>query len=87
MHVFLPTVPLVPLRANRSVFLPLWNNVDYSGETWREAPPSEDEDRQEEQEKEEDEEDGYGRVFIVLGQKSPRYVSCVFVHQSFVFLF
>lgn len=58
MCVFLPAVPLVPLRANRSVFLPLWNNVDYSGETWREAPPSEDEDRQSEQEEEEEEEEG-----------------------------
>nr|XP_054590818.1 RPA-related protein RADX [Nothobranchius furzeri] len=36
-----PTGPLVPLRANRVVFLPLWNSVDYSGEVWREAPPTE----------------------------------------------
>uniref|UniRef100_A0A096MI98 Si:ch73-71d17.2 n=1 Tax=Poecilia formosa TaxID=48698 RepID=A0A096MI98_POEFO len=32
---------LLPLRASRSVFLPLWNNVDYSGEAWMEAPPTE----------------------------------------------
>ncbi|KAM8899692.1 RPA-related protein RADX isoform 3-T3 [Spinachia spinachia] len=41
---------LVPLRANRSVFLPLWNNVDYSGEAWREAPPAEEEEEEEEEE-------------------------------------
>ncbi|KAM9414388.1 RPA-related protein RADX [Pholidichthys leucotaenia] len=45
-----PAGPLVPLRANRSVFLPLWNNVDYSGEAWTEAPPTEDEDEEEEEE-------------------------------------
>lgn len=39
---------LVPLRASRSVFLPLWNNVDYSGEQWRETPPPEEEDDEEE---------------------------------------
>ncbi|XP_037832687.1 RPA-related protein RADX isoform X2 [Kryptolebias marmoratus] len=48
-----PTGPLVPLRANRSVFLPLWNNVDHSGEVWREAPPTdegmEDEDEEEDE--------------------------------------
>ncbi|XP_022625661.1 uncharacterized protein CXorf57-like [Seriola dumerili] len=27
-----PAGPVVPLRASRSVFLPLWNSVDYSGE-------------------------------------------------------
>ncbi|XP_026178016.1 RPA-related protein RADX isoform X2 [Mastacembelus armatus] len=48
-----PAGPLVPLRANRSVFLPLWNNVDYSGEVWSEAPPTEEEDDDEEQEEEE----------------------------------
>lgn len=66
MCVFLPTVPLVPLRANRSVFLPLWNSVDYSGEAWREAAPSEDEDSQEEQE---EEEEGCGGVSVSQGQK------------------
>ncbi|XP_034413362.1 RPA-related protein RADX isoform X3 [Cyclopterus lumpus] len=45
-----PAGPLVPLRANRSVFLPLWNNVDYSGEGWREAPPPEEEESEEEEE-------------------------------------
>ncbi|XP_035986977.1 RPA-related protein RADX isoform X3 [Fundulus heteroclitus] len=44
--------PLVPLRASRSVFLPLWNNVDYSGEAWREAPPTEDSEEEEEEEEE-----------------------------------
>ncbi|KAF6720378.1 uncharacterized protein FQA47_002865 [Oryzias melastigma] len=39
----------VPLRASRSVFLPLWNNVDYSGEAWREAPPPEENDEEEEE--------------------------------------
>lgn len=47
-----PTGPLVPLRANRSVFLPLWNNVDYSGEVWREAPPPEEEEEDDEEEQE-----------------------------------
>ncbi|XP_060886702.1 RPA-related protein RADX [Labrus mixtus] len=42
---------LLPLRANRSVFLPLWNSVDYSGEEWREAPPT-DEERDEEEDEE-----------------------------------
>ncbi|AWO97338.1 Hypothetical protein SMAX5B_004432 [Scophthalmus maximus] len=45
-----PAGPLVPLRANRSVFLPLWNNVDPSGEEWREAPPTEEEEGREEEE-------------------------------------
>uniref|UniRef100_A0A3Q2PXC9 Intraflagellar transport protein 46 homolog n=1 Tax=Fundulus heteroclitus TaxID=8078 RepID=A0A3Q2PXC9_FUNHE len=45
-----PSGPLVPLRASRSVFLPLWNNVDYSGEAWREAPPTEEEEEEEEEE-------------------------------------
>ncbi|XP_036967077.1 RPA-related protein RADX isoform X2 [Acanthopagrus latus] len=47
-----PAGPLVPLRANRSVFLPLWNNVDYSGEVWREAPPPEEEEEDDEEEQE-----------------------------------
>nr|XP_020512885.1 RPA-related protein RADX-like [Labrus bergylta] len=46
-----PEGSLLPLRANRSVFLPLWNSVDYSGEEWREAPPT-----YEERDEEEDEE-------------------------------
>lgn len=29
------------------MFLPLWNNVDYSGEAWREAPPAEEEEEEE----------------------------------------
>ncbi|XP_076580767.1 RPA-related protein RADX isoform X1 [Chaetodon auriga] len=45
-----PAVPLVPLRANRSVFLPLWNNVDYSGQVWRDTPPTEEEEEEEEEE-------------------------------------
>lgn len=32
---------LVPLRARRCSYLPLWNNHDFSGETWRHAPASE----------------------------------------------
>lgn len=43
-----PAGPEVPLRASRSVFLPLWNNVDYSGDAWREAPPPEESDEEEE---------------------------------------
>ncbi|XP_054456936.1 RPA-related protein RADX isoform X2 [Anoplopoma fimbria] len=43
-----PAGPLVPLRANRSLFLPLWNNVDYSGEVWMEAPPTEEDEETEE---------------------------------------
>ncbi|XP_067378935.1 RPA-related protein RADX isoform X1 [Channa argus] len=46
---------LVPLRANRSVFLPLWNNVDYSGDVWRETPPTDEEQENDEEEQEEDE--------------------------------
>ncbi|XP_040887546.1 RPA-related protein RADX isoform X2 [Toxotes jaculatrix] len=45
-----PAGSVVPLRANRSVFLPLWNNVDYSGEGWRETPPTEEEDEEDEEE-------------------------------------
>ncbi|KAF7645207.1 hypothetical protein LDENG_00208440, partial [Lucifuga dentata] len=45
-----PADPLVPLRANRITFLPLWNNVDYSGAVWREAPPTEAEEEDEEEE-------------------------------------
>ncbi|XP_023253285.1 RPA-related protein RADX-like [Seriola lalandi dorsalis] len=48
-----PAGPVVPLRASRSVFLPLWNSVDYSGEVWREAPPTEEEEEDEEDEEEE----------------------------------
>lgn len=50
-----PSGPLVPLRASRSVFLPLWNNVDYSGEVWREAPPTEEGEGEEGEEEEEEE--------------------------------
>ncbi|TSK82215.1 hypothetical protein Baya_5111 [Bagarius yarrelli] len=32
---------LIPLRAHRSAYLPLWNNHDFFGETWRHTPPSE----------------------------------------------
>ncbi|XP_038128221.1 RPA-related protein RADX isoform X2 [Cyprinodon tularosa] len=45
-----PSGVLVPLRANRSVFLPLWNSVDPSGEAWTEAPPPEDSPEDEEEE-------------------------------------
>uniref|UniRef100_A0A3Q2FXH3 Uncharacterized protein n=1 Tax=Cyprinodon variegatus TaxID=28743 RepID=A0A3Q2FXH3_CYPVA len=45
-----PAGVLVPLRANRSVFLPLWNSVDPSGEAWTEAPPPEDGPEDEEEE-------------------------------------
>ncbi|XP_068164546.1 RPA-related protein RADX isoform X2 [Antennarius striatus] len=41
--------PAGPLRANRSVFLPLWNSTDYSGVEWREAPSSEEEDEEEDE--------------------------------------
>uniref|UniRef100_A0AAZ3SPI1 CST complex subunit CTC1 n=1 Tax=Oncorhynchus tshawytscha TaxID=74940 RepID=A0AAZ3SPI1_ONCTS len=33
---------LLPLRARRSCYLPLWNNQDYSGPAWRETPNSDD---------------------------------------------
>lgn len=49
-----PTGSLLPLRANRSVFLPLWNNVDYSGDVWRETPPAEEEEEDEEEEESEE---------------------------------
>ncbi|XP_076019309.1 RPA-related protein RADX isoform X2 [Genypterus blacodes] len=39
--------PLIPLRANRNTFLPLWNNVDYSGAVWGETPPTEEEEEEE----------------------------------------
>ncbi|XP_034020763.1 RPA-related protein RADX [Thalassophryne amazonica] len=42
---FDPEGSLGPLRAARSTFLPLWNNVDYCGQVWRETPPSEEEGR------------------------------------------
>ncbi|KAM6909469.1 uncharacterized protein FYW49_013304 [Xenentodon cancila] len=48
-----PAESLVPLRANRSVFLPLWNNVDYSGEAWREAPPTDEDEEPEAAEEDE----------------------------------
>lgn len=69
MCVFLHTHFSVPLRAHRSVFLPLWNSVDYSGEAWREAQPSEDEE-----EEEEEEDEGCGRVFIAQGQKASVHI-------------
>ncbi|XP_071315383.1 RPA-related protein RADX [Trachinotus anak] len=49
-----PAGPLVPLRASRTVFLPLWNSVDYSGEVWRETPPTEEEEEDEEDEEQEE---------------------------------
>ncbi|XP_054608689.1 RPA-related protein RADX [Dunckerocampus dactyliophorus] len=36
-----------PLRANRMVFLPLWNNVDFSGAAWQKTPPSMEEEDEE----------------------------------------
>ncbi|KAI1898765.1 hypothetical protein AGOR_G00075740 [Albula goreensis] len=30
---------LLPLRARRGSYLPMWNNQDYYGEMWRECPP------------------------------------------------
>ncbi|XP_048884077.1 RPA-related protein RADX isoform X2 [Brienomyrus brachyistius] len=30
---------LLPLRAQRSSYLPLWNNQDYNGEMWRDSSP------------------------------------------------
>lgn len=42
------------------MFLPLWNNVDYSGEVWRETPPTEEE------EDEEEEEEGRDTVCVYL---------------------
>ncbi|XP_045557673.1 RPA-related protein RADX isoform X3 [Salmo salar] len=36
---------LLPLRARRSCYLPLWNNQDYSGPAWREKPNAEDSDQ------------------------------------------
>ncbi|KAK2863511.1 hypothetical protein Q5P01_003044 [Channa striata] len=50
-----PAGPLVPLRANRSVFLPLWNNMDYSGNVWRDSPPTEEGQEDDEDEQQEDE--------------------------------
>ncbi|XP_028298231.1 RPA-related protein RADX isoform X2 [Gouania willdenowi] len=44
-----PTGPVLPLRANRSVFLPLWNSVDYSGTAWTQAPPTEEEEEEEDE--------------------------------------
>ena len=35
------------------MFLPLWNNVDYSGEVWRSAPPTDDEEEEAGEEEEE----------------------------------
>ncbi|XP_046873484.1 RPA-related protein RADX isoform X1 [Hypomesus transpacificus] len=31
---------LLPLRAQRNTYLPLWNNTDYYGAAWRDTPPS-----------------------------------------------
>ncbi|KAM4536299.1 RPA-related protein RADX isoform 2-T2 [Odontesthes bonariensis] len=50
-----PAGPSAPLRAHRSVFLPLWNNVDYSGEAWSLAPPTDDEEAEQEEAGEEEE--------------------------------
>lgn len=44
---------MVPLRASRTVFLPLWNNVDYSGEVWMEATDKETAGQEAEEEPEE----------------------------------
>uniref|UniRef100_A0A3B1IZQ6 Si:ch73-71d17.2 n=1 Tax=Astyanax mexicanus TaxID=7994 RepID=A0A3B1IZQ6_ASTMX len=32
---------LLPLRARRSSYLPLWNNHDFTGEVWKDTPPCE----------------------------------------------
>ncbi|XP_061816443.1 RPA-related protein RADX isoform X2 [Nerophis lumbriciformis] len=39
-----------PLRANRLVFLPLWNNVDFSGAAWQQTPPPMEDEEEEEEE-------------------------------------
>lgn len=41
---------LVPLRAHRRIYLPLWNNHDFTGDVWKHTPPSEtiEEDSEEE---------------------------------------
>ncbi|XP_047441971.1 RPA-related protein RADX isoform X2 [Mugil cephalus] len=55
-----------PLRANRSVFLPLWNNVDYSGELWRDTPSTETqlEDEEDEEDMEDMEDKGCPAVTV-----------------------
>ncbi|XP_072543964.1 RPA-related protein RADX [Salminus brasiliensis] len=45
---------LLPLRARRSAYLPLWNNHDFTGDVWRDTPPCEHEDHESEDEQVED---------------------------------
>ncbi|XP_027894505.1 RPA-related protein RADX isoform X3 [Xiphophorus couchianus] len=66
-----PAGALLPLRASRSVFLPLWNNVDYSGEEWTEAPPT---DSLEEEEDEEEEEEGR-QPSVTVSELRERFLS------------
>ncbi|XP_028833063.1 RPA-related protein RADX [Denticeps clupeoides] len=36
---------LLPLRARRSTYLPLWNDYDFTGDAWRDRPPESGGDR------------------------------------------
>nr|XP_043878458.1 LOW QUALITY PROTEIN: RPA-related protein RADX [Solea senegalensis] len=66
-----PAGPLVPLRATRGVFLPLWNNVDYSGDVWRETPSTDEE----EDEVEVEEEEGALRPGVTVSELRDAFLS------------
>ncbi|XP_076828256.1 RPA-related protein RADX isoform X2 [Brachyhypopomus gauderio] len=77
---------LVPLRARRSTYLPLWNNHDFTGDMWRETPP----DTGEEGSEDELVDDGQPIVSLaelrrrfLSGSRRPRGALCVRIfHKS-----
>ncbi|XP_066538043.1 RPA-related protein RADX isoform X2 [Hoplias malabaricus] len=76
-----------PLRARRSVYLPLWNNHDFTGDAWRDTPPSRHREDQSEDELEEDVRPVVSlaelRRRFLSGSRRPRGALCVrILHKS-----
>ncbi|XP_026877599.2 RPA-related protein RADX isoform X1 [Electrophorus electricus] len=79
---------LLPLRARRRTYLPLWNNHDFTGELWRETPPTSE--AGEDESEEEVVEDGQPVVSLaelrrrfLSGSRRPRGALCVRIfHKS-----
>ncbi|XP_036452198.1 RPA-related protein RADX [Colossoma macropomum] len=78
----------LPLRARRSTYLPVWNNHDFTGDVWRDTPPSE----HGEEESEDEAAEADGRPIVSLaelrrrflrGSRRPRGSLCVrILHKS-----
>uniref|UniRef100_W5KJ51 Si:ch73-71d17.2 n=1 Tax=Astyanax mexicanus TaxID=7994 RepID=W5KJ51_ASTMX len=79
---------LLPLRARRSSYLPLWNNHDFTGEVWKDTPPCEHgEDESEDEQQVEDSRPVVSlaalRRHFLNGSRRPRGSLCVrILHKS-----